>query len=106
MTKAKVNPGACGFISEIEATEIDEDTIKVTVDTGCEYVKSMIDEFDGEFDVFDVCMKRPGTGPLYEYAAEHFPGHSSCIMIAAIMKVVEAEGHMSLPKNCSVEFED
>ena len=105
ITRVKVNPGVCGFVANVEVTEVDEDTVRINVETGCDAVNGMFQALGDTFEVFDICLNKPGSGPFYDYARENFPGHASCIMIPAILKAVEAECHLALEKDCSIEFE-
>ena len=59
-----------------------------------------------EFDAYELCLQKPGAGPLYEYAQEHFPVHVSCPALNGIIKCVEVECHLALKKNASIEFID
>ena len=105
MTKVSINPGICGLITNVEV-EADEDgmEIKLKVDSLCQAVKTLMEEWGEEFESFDLCLKRPGSGPLYEYASTHFPAHCSCTTIAGIIKAVEVECNLALPKDTSIKF--
>ena len=39
-----------------------------------------------------------------EYAAEHFPAHASCPVIAGITKCAEAECSLALKHDASIRF--
>ena len=41
-----------------------------------------------------------------EYAQEHFPVHVACPIFAGIIKCMEAECHLALKKNSTIEFVD
>jgi len=56
------------------------------------------------FDAYEVCLVTPGTGPLYEYAREHFPVHAACPVIAGITKCMEAECRLALKSDASISF--
>lgn len=111
MTKVKIDPGVCGFVTEVEASlsenEDEEDQVNIKIRSGCKAVMGLAHEVCNEpLDSFTVCLGQPGTGPLYKYAATHFPGHCSCIVIAGIVKAVEAECHLALKKDASITYDE
>ncbi len=105
MTKLKVDPGICGMVAVVSADSEDGETVRVEVESPCPAIQGMMAELGAEFDVFDVCMVKPGMGPFYEYAAEKLPGHAGCPICAGIAKCIEAECHMALKKDVSFTFE-
>lgn len=105
MTKVMIHPGPCGLPTSVAAESEDQMEVKVTVKSGCEAVRKMFEELGDTFDAFEVCLTKPGVGPLYEYASKNFPGHASCPVIAGIIKCMEVECGLALPKEVSITFE-
>ena len=105
MTKVSINPGVCGLITTVEAHCDDQMEVKVTVKSGCEAVRKMMEELGDTFDAFACCLGKPGTSVFYDYAREHFPGHASCPTLAGILKCMEVECGLALPKEASITFE-
>ena len=105
MTKVKINPGVCGFDTYVEASSEDGMEVSITVASGCESVQKMFEELGNDFDSYELCLGKPGTGPLFEYAAEKFPGHCGCPILAGIIKAVEVECKLALPRDSSITFE-
>ena len=105
MTKVTINPGVCGLITTVEAHSDDQMEVKVTVKSGCEAVRKMMEELGDTFDAFACCLGKPGTSVFYDYAREHFPGHASCPTLAGILKCMEMECGLALPKEASITFE-
>ena len=105
MTKVTINPGVCGLITTVEAHSDDQMEVKVTVKSGCEAVRKMMEELGDTFDSFACCLGKPGTSVFYDYAREHFPGHASCPTLAGILKCMEVECGLALPKEASITFE-
>lgn len=104
MSKLTYDPGICGFTGTVTVTTNDDDELEIYVETECPAVNGMFEALGHEFDPFELCMKKPGEGPLYEWARENFPGHSGCSAIPAILKAVEVEANMALSKDCSIVF--
>lgn len=104
MTKLKAEPGICGMTAIVSADCADGETVTISVESPCPAIQKMMEELGGEFDMFDVCMVKPGTGPFYSYAAENLPGHAGCPICAAIHKCAEAACGMALQKDVSFTF--
>ena len=107
MTKVKIDSGICGMTTTVTAVYDDEeDTVALTADTMCPAIRAMMDALGDTFDMFDVTMIKPGTGPFYGYASEKLPVHPGCPVCAGIYKCIEAECNLALKKNVSIEFVD
>ena len=106
MTKVKVDPGPCGFKAVITAEMNEDEQAVVKVGCGCEAVQKMMEAVGNELDPYEVCLVKPGIGPLYEYASEHFPVHVSCPVLNGIAKCVEVEANLALKHNVTIEFAD
>ncbi len=104
MTTVCIDPGVCGFQAKVTARSEDQQEVTLQVLSGCKAVQEMMDALGNTFDAYELCLGKPGTGPLYEYAAEHFPGHASCPVLAGITKCVEAECGLALKRNASIQF--
>lgn len=105
MTTVTVDPGVCGFVTRVTAESEDQMDVKIKVASGCEAVRAMMEAVGDTFDAYELCLAKPGAGPLFEYAQEHFPVHAACPVIAGITKCAEVECRLALPKNASIEFE-
>ena len=108
MTKVKIEPGICGFTTTVRCTadEDDDTELTVRVATGCESIKKMMESLGDSFNAYEVCLRKPGQGPFFEYAQAHFPVHVSCPVINGIIKCMEAEAHLALKADSSIVFVD
>lgn len=106
MTKVKIDPGACGFVTSAEAISEDGLNVAIAVRSGCEAVTKMFDELGGSFDSYEICLAKPGGGPLYEYASAKFPGHCCCPVISGVIKAAEVECKLAVKKDVAITFED
>lgn len=104
MTTVEINPGVCGLITKITAESEDQQEVTIKVASACQSVQKMIDTLGDTYDAFEVCLSKPGEGTFYEYAAENFPGHASCPAIAGLIKCMEVECKLALPKDASIKF--
>ncbi len=105
MTKVTIHPGVCGLVTRVEARSEDQMEVKLRIDSACPSIGAMLKELGDTFDAYELCLVKPGEGPLYDYAASHLPGHASCPAIAGILKCVEVECRLALPKDASIVFE-
>ena len=107
MKKVIIDPGVCGFVTSVTARgDEDEGTVTLEVASGCEAVRRMMQAAGSTFDAYELCLTRPGTGPLYGYASESFPVHAGCPVPAGILKCAEAEAGLALVKDVSIRFEE
>lgn len=104
MTKVQINPGICRLVTTVTAESEEQMDVTVKVKSACESVRKMCEELGDNFDAFEVCLKKPGEGGMYEYAAKHFPGHASCPTIAGIIKCIEVECKLALPAEVEIKF--
>jgi len=105
MIKVSIHPGVCGNITNVDAVSEDGADVTLNVESGCEAVRKMFDELGDTFDSFELCFSKPGCGPLYMYASEHFPTHCGCPVISGVVKAVEAECKLALPRDVHISFE-
>lgn len=106
MTKVVIEPGICKLRAVVTARSDDDQEVRLEVATDCKAVRDMMAALGGTFDAYELCLVRPGKGPLYEYAGAHFPVHVSCPVIAGIVKCAEAECHLALKCDASIRFAD
>ncbi len=101
MTKVIVNAGACGFTVTITAKKTKDKKIDVSLDTECEMVKKM------QEDIPTLDLRTAFTNhlnnPVYKSAAKHIK-HIACPVISGILKAVEVEAGLAVPKDVSIIF--
>lgn len=101
MTRVIVNSGACGFTVTITAEKGMEKKVLVFLDTACEMVQKM------EKDVASLDRMVALIGfldnPVYRSAAKHLK-HAACPVPSAILKAIEVESGMNVPKDVRIEF--
>jgi hypothetical protein len=101
MTTVVVNSGACGFTITIKAKKGHEKTIVISLDTACEMVQKMV------ADIANVDHRVTLIGfrdnPIYLSAAKHLK-HVACPVPSAILKAIETETGMNVPKDARIEF--
>jgi hypothetical protein len=101
MTTVVVNSGACGFTVTVKAEKGKERTISLSLDTACEMVQGML----GDIATVDRMVTLIGfrDNPVYQSAAKHLK-HVACPVPSAILKAIETEAGMNVPKDARIEF--
>lgn len=106
MTKLTINPGVCGFMTKVEALSEDQMEVNLKVRSGCKSVNKMMKDLGDSFDAYELCLSKPGENTLYKYASKNFPVHAACPIISGIIKCVEVECKLALPRNVEIKFEE
>lgn len=101
MTKAVVSSGICGFTTTIKAEKADRKKVNVTLETECEMVSNMGKDL-GPLDMM-VVFTGFLDNPVYRAAARHLK-HVSCPVPSAVLKAVEVELELALPKDVEMRF--
>ena len=101
MTKVVVNSGVCGFTVTVKAEKGKERTISLSLDTACEMVQGML----GDIATVDRMVSLIGfrDNPVYQSAAKHLK-HVACPVPSAILKAIETEAGLNVPKDARIEF--
>jgi hypothetical protein len=101
-TTLSVEPGVCGFHCTIRATKSKDGKVRVSIsDSQCELVLKMSKFFE-ELTLQDLFLPM-ANNPINRWA-EKARCHPSCIVPFAILKAVEVEMGMALPRRAAIEF--
>lgn len=101
MTKVVVNSGACGFTVTVKAEKGSDKKILVFLDTACEMVRKMQEDIAAVDRMVTLIGFR--DNPVYLSAAKHLK-HVACPVPSAILKAIETEAGMNVPKDARIEF--
>ena len=97
-----VDPGVCGMHATIEVTKIDIKRFWIEVNTNCEMITKMV-ELMGGVDLNDV-LKPQINSKVYQCASE-CGVHTACPIPMAILKAIEVEAGLALPRPVSVDLQ-
>jgi hypothetical protein len=101
MTKVIVNSGACGFTVTITAEKGKDKKVLIILDTACEMVQKMREDISTVDRMVALVGFR--ENPVYQSAAKHLK-HVACPVPSAILKAIETEAGMNVPKDARIEF--
>ena len=101
MTEVVVDPGVCGFVAKVKA-EMKGDMCLLDVKCGCSHIRDMIEEAKEVDPMTEIGFY--GDGPAILRAFAKTCPHPSCPIPSGVLKAVEVEAGLALPKNASIEF--
>ena len=102
MAKAEIFSGVCGFTTHVE-TKMEGETCKVEIASQCKSIQKLAAELR-EVDPFrEISFRR--SMPLTHEMAAKFCAHAACPVAVGIIKAVEVEAGLALPKDVSIKIE-
>jgi len=102
MTRVVVDAGVCGFISVIEVTKSAKRKVKVTISSPCGQVMKLGESL-AEVDQWEL-FKRHLECSVYQNASG-CKMHLTCPVPVGILKAIEAEAELALPRDVHIRFE-
>ncbi len=101
MTIVVITSGACGFTVTVTAKKGKDRIIEVVLETDCEMVKKMQPDIAAVDRM--ATLGSFGTGPVHHSAAKHLK-HAACPVPSGILKAIEVETGMNVPKDATIIF--
>lgn len=107
MAKAEVDAGVCGEYVEIEVYQTSRDTVGVRINSDCEMLASMNEELaEVKWRGKDHEVFRPiPESAVYQAAGCHLR-HTGCPIPAAIVKAIEVEVGIAVPRDVTIRIHD
>jgi len=103
MTRVTVQPGICGFSVLVSITRDKDRNLHVTLDTECDMVKKMAEDIS--FLEFRAPFATILHNPVYRSASKNLK-HAACPVPSGILKAIEVELGVCLPRPVSITFEE
>lgn len=101
MTKVRINPGVCGFPAVVEIEKKKGKKFSVKISSECEMVEKMGKEI-AELAFMDA-FKGILDNPVYKKGSRCLK-HVSCPVPSGILKALEVEAGLAVPKDVIIEF--
>ena len=104
-TRIEVYAGVCGHSAVIDVTKVDDTHVQVVITSACDQITAMNPDlarvqWKGKgHEVF----KRMTESAVYQSAAQHIR-HTACPIPTAILKAIEVEAGIALPKDVTITF--
>ena len=102
MTRVMVDAGICGFSTTVEVSKLSSRKVTVTLTSDCEMVTQMAEDL-GELDWQDTLGERRAS--LVDKTASRCLRHTACPVPVAIIKAIEVEVGLALPRDVAIHFE-
>ena len=101
MATAEISSGICGFSATVR-TEMEARKVKLSIESECKAIQNLAAELT-EIDPFQEITFR-GNGPRsLEMGAKHCY-HTACPVPVGIIKAVEIEAGLALPKDAVIKL--
>lgn len=101
MTRVIIKPGACGMRAEVEVEKKDREKFRITIRTECKMVEKLGRQL-GELTAMNA-FQRHLDNPVYRKSSACLR-HVACIVPSGILKALEVEAGLNVPKDVSIIF--
>ena len=102
MTQAEIKPGICGFTTMVEVCKTGVRSCSLTVKSDCSHIQELAGKLT-ELDPFREISFR-GEGPtVFREAAKTLP-HPACPVPVGIIKAIEVEAGLALPRDVEIRL--
>ena len=101
-TKLVVDAGICGNTTTIDVVSLPGRKVTVTITSDCEVVSKMSERLK-ELDWLSL-WKQEGDGYSAYKAASQSARHFMCPVPVAVLKAIEVEAELALPKDVTFSF--
>jgi hypothetical protein len=101
MTRVAINSGICGFSTTVTVERARNKKVRIILETECEVVMKMQEDIK----TLDAMSLFSGflNNPVIRCAAQNLK-HAACPVPSGILKAVEVEAGLCLPKNAAIVF--
>jgi hypothetical protein len=102
-TRVIVNPGVCGFTTTVTANKQPKRRVAISITSDCKQVSLLADSLK-ETGAFEI-MKPMQECEVFEKASK-CPLHLTCLVPVGILKAIEAEAELALPRDAGIHFDN
>lgn len=102
MVKVCVNPGVCGLLTTLTVERSNAKTVLVDTQSQCEAIRKIGADL-GELDAYHEIFSKFGESTVFKIAQVHIK-HAACPVPTAILKGIEAECGLALPRDVHIEI--
>jgi hypothetical protein len=102
MTKVVVDAGICGFKAKFEVDKLSNRRVSVALSSECEMISRLAEKIK-ELDWQDTLKARDDSA-LFR-AVLQYVKHIACPVPVAIIKAIEVEVGLALPKDVTIHFD-
>ncbi len=103
MSKAIIEAGNCGFLTEVEAIAKENYTIELSIQSDCKHIQKMAENLK-EVNAINEISFRKGMPEILQKGAQ-FCSHPACPVPVGIIKAVEVSAGFALPQEIKIKVE-
>ena len=100
MSKAEINSGVCGHVSTVEAS-MDGKVCKVSITSDCKAIQQLAQELTEVNPMMEISCRR-ATPQTLQLGMKHCY-HAACPVPVGIIKAIEVEAKLALPKDAVIK---
>ena len=106
MSRVHIDAGVCGFMTQVNATPVDEDQQEVSLEitSTCPHVENAAGDFP-RIDAYQEIFCKLHETTSYRILSEHLP-HVACPVFTGVLKAIEEAAHLALPRAACITFPD
>jgi hypothetical protein len=101
LATAEIKSGICGFSAAVKA-QMDGSKVRLSIESDCKAIQNLAEELT-EVDPFQEITFRGGGPRSLELGAKHCY-HTACPVPVGIIKAVEIEAGLALPKDAAIKL--
>jgi len=102
MAKAEIDAGICGFKTTCIATRNGDGTVHLHIESDCKAVMKLAEQFQDIEPMKEVFWRR--QMPSIHQLAPQCLSHPACPVPSGIIKAIEVEAGLALPKDASIKI--
>lgn len=104
MAKATIDAGICGYTTIVEATSNGKYEIGIQITSDCKAIQRMGDNLISVNALNEISF-RGGKMPATIEKGIEYCSHAACPVPAGVVKAIEIEAGLALPKDVSIKLE-
>jgi hypothetical protein len=103
MSKARIEPGVCGFSTTVNVIKVDKRRCTIQIQSECPHIQQLAAALS-EVDPFQEISFR-GEGPQTLSLGAQYCQHPACPVPVGIIKAIEVEAGLALPRDVEIKLE-
>ncbi len=103
MAKARIDSGICGFVTDVTTTIREDQQILLKIESDCPDIQNLAKNIS-EVNPWEEISYRHGVPSIIRKGQEYC-AHSACPVPVGIIKAIEVEAGLALPKDAIVHIE-
>jgi len=99
--RAEIFSGVCGFMTVVE-TKMDGEVCRLQIQSNCKAVQELAQNLDQVDPMREISTRRAMPATLA--AGHQFCSHAACPVPVGIIKAIEVEAGLALPKDVTIKI--